>query len=742
MTSEKYLADTADTGAPGRAGYLLAVYTPPIFLGAALMFWSQLLIGKTVLPLLGGTPMVWTTCMVFFQTLLLAGYAYAHWAMRFGPRGQAFLYLALIGAALMSLPIGAGTGAAPPPVDDDPRPWLIAWLALAVGLPFLALSVTGPMLQAWFSKTGHRDAANPYFLYATSNAGSLIGLLAFPFLAEPHLTLTQQTSIWTWCFAAFAGLIAVAALTRRAGPSRQTGIPPAHAARPSARQRVRWLALAFVPSSLLLGLTSLIATDIAAVPLIWMVPLAVYLVTFMIAFARRPALPHWLALAAQPAAVLPPLFFWFWNADGPTYLMIGLHFAAFFLTALVCHGELARTRPAAAHLTEFYLMLAAGGALGGLFNSLIAPMVFTRVFEYPLVMVLALFLRPLPAGTGFGLRGMDMAVPTAWAGALAAVAMIYTDGSLDIDIDTVVLVSLLLGLAALFAQPSPLRFGLIAGGLVGINVLVPVAGDATLYAERNFFGVARVIDDAERRVRYLYHGTTQHGAQHTDERSLLPIAYYAEDGPLGQAFRLPGIDRPDARIAAVGLGSGTLACLAAKGQRVTFYEIDPAIARVASDPNLFTYLRDCPARSDIVLGDGRLMLGKAPPASYDMIVLDAFSSDAIPVHLMTREAIELYLSRLTDDGVLMVHTSNRYLELTRVLAPLAADAGLAAFVRAYGPRPDSPSPEIWEAHWVALARPGPASAPFHADDRWNAFEAREGMPVWTDSFSNLWSTLR
>lgn len=754
MTSEPLPAPPVAAVPPKPPAWLMAVYVPPIFLGAVLMFWSQLLIGKMVLPLLGGTPMVWTTCMVFFQSLLLAGYAYAHWSMRFGARVQAGLYLALIALALPLLPVGGGT-ATLPPVDGDPRPWLVGWLALAIGAPFLALSVTGPMLQAWFSRTSHRDAANPYFLYATSNAGSLIGLLAFPALAEPQLTLGQQASLWTWGFAAYGGLIVLAALTLRAGApaagaagqeiaaAETTGQEGGTAAaRPSTGLKMRWLALAFAPSSLLLGLTSLVATDIAAVPLIWMLPLAAYLITFMIAFSRRPAIPHWMALTLHPAAVLPPLFFWFWSADGPTYLMLGLHFAAFFLTALVCHGELARTRPAARHLTEFYLMLAVGGALGGLFNSLLAPMIFTRVYEYPLVLVLALFLRPWRSAAGALERRLDLLIPAAWAAALLGVTLVYRENLVPIEVETVVIVSLLLGLFGLRAQDFTLRFGLMAAGLIGVNLLVPALEESTLFSNRNFFGVTRVIEEPDNATRFLFHGTTQHGAQHTDQRRLMPIAYYAADGPLGQAFRMPAVDRREARVAAVGLGAGTLACLADKGQRVTFYEIDPAIARIAANPDLFTYLRDCPARSDVVLGDGRLMLAKVPEGTYDMIVLDAFSSDAIPVHLMTREAIRLYLSRLAENGLLLFHISNRYLELTRVLAPLAADAGLLAFVRAYGGSPDNPSPEIWEATWVALVRPGPAQAPFAADDRWNPFEARDGMPVWTDSFSNLLSTLR
>lgn len=734
----------------GRPAVLIAVYLPPVFLGALLMFWSEMLIGKMVLPLLGGTPMVWTTCMVFFQALLLAGYAYAHWTMRLGPRAQAMLYLALISLSLPFLPVGADATRLPP-VNADPRPWLIGWLAVTVGAPFLVLSAAGPMLQAWFARTRHPDAGDPYFLYVASNAGSLIGLLAFPALAEPQLTLMQQSGVWSWTYAAFAGLIVLAALmtpaAKAAAVAAHVPVPAADPAadpaaetradtRPTGRDRVRWVLLAFAPSSLFLGLTSLITTDIAAVPLIWMLPLAAYLITFMIAFARRPLVPHWAALILQPVMALPPLFIWFWDLGVPTYLTLVLHFAAFFATGLVCHGELARTRPAARHLTDFYLCLALGGVLGGLFNSLVAPLIFTRVFEYPLVMALALLLRP-PAGPADAkTRKEDLLVPAGWFAVLLGVLILYREEIIPHEVEIVAILSMLIGLFFILSQPRTLRFGLIAAGLVFANQIVPPDKDAVIYASRNFFGVVRVVDDKDDKVRYLYHGTTQHGAQHTDHRRLLPIAYYPEDGPVGQVFSLPSIDRRDATVAAVGLGTGTIACHAHKRQRVTFYEIDPAVKKVAEDPRLFTFLKDCPARSHVVLGDGRLMLAQAPSGSFDLILVDAFSSDAVPVHLLTREAMALYRSRLKDGGVMLFHISNRYLDLTRVLAPLAADAGLQAFIRDYDPPADGFSNALLTAHWVVV-QAGPAPDIVAADKNWTRLEASPDMPVWTDSFSNL-----
>ena len=730
-----------ETSLLGRPSVLVLVYLSPVFFGALLMFWSELLIGKMVLPFLGGAPMVWTTCLVFFQTLLLAGYACAHWSMRLGPRLRVMFHLALISVSLPFLPIGADA-AHLPPADADPRPWLIVWLTVAVGAPFLVLAAAGPLLQAWFARTSHPRAADPYFLYVASNAGSLIGLLAFPVLAEPQWALTQQSALWSWAYGSFAALLVLAALAAA------RGLPPAAAdqplgAAPSARDRVRWATLAFAPSSLLLGLTSLITTDIAAVPLLWMLPLAAYLITFMISFARRPPVPHWMATTLHPAAALPALFFWFWDIGAPSLMMIGLLFAGFFATALFCHGELARTRPAAGHLTDFYLCLSFGGLLGGIFNLLLAPLVFTRVFEFSLVMVLALLLRPAAEHVAGNDRRLDLLVPAGWFAAMLAVLLIYREEIIPQQPEVIGILSMLMAMFFILSQSRRLRFALIAAGLLFANQIVPPHKGNVVYASRNFFGVLRVIEDRLENVRYLYNGTTQHGAQHTDQRRLLPISYYSEDGPLGQVFALPSIDRADAVVASVGLGTGAAACHARKGQRIIFYEIDPAVKRIAADPELFTFLRDCPAKSEVVLGDGRVMLAEAPAESLDLIVLDAFNSDAIPVHLLTREAMVLYRSRLKSDGIMLAHTSNRYLDLTQVLASLAQDAGLSAFVRNYDPPAEAVSKSLSEAQWVLLAPAGSFAARIlGADDEWSPLEADSEAPLWTDSFSSLLGILR
>ncbi|MDH5748713.1 MAG: fused MFS/spermidine synthase [Rhodospirillales bacterium] len=726
-----------------RSGILLSVYVLAIFLGALLMFWSEMLIGKIVLPLLGGTPMVWTTCMVYFQALLLAGYAYAHWTMRIGLRRQIFLYLAVIALSFPLLPINVDTEHLKL-LDTDPRILLIVSLSLGIGVPFFILSVAGPMLQAWFAHSRHPDAANPYFLYAASNAGSLIGLLGFPVLAEPQLNLMQQSGVWSWVYAAFAGLILLAALMVRES-SVPAVVPKAEvfpATHPRTSDRVRWTLLAFAPSSLLLGLTTLITTDIAAVPLIWMLPLAAYLISFMIVFARRPLFPHWAVLILHPITVLPPLFFWYWEISGQTYLMFGLHFVAFFMTALVCHGELARRRPDPRHLTEFYLFLSLGGMLGGFFNLVVAPLIFSRILEYPLAMVLALALRPLPEQTDQRNRRLDLFVPVGWLGILLAVLVFHREEIIPQEVEVIVILSLLMGQFAIVAQKRTVRFSLMAGGLVIANLIVPPYDEKTVFAERNFFGVLRVVDDESNSVRKIYHGTTLHGAQHTDSRRLSPVSYYSEDGPVGQIFGMVEIDRADAAVGVVGLGAGSIACHARKGQRVTFFEIDSAVTRVASDPKYFTFFRDCPAKADVVLGDGRLMLAKAPVNSLNLIVFDAFSSDAIPVHFLTREAFALYRTRLKEGGIMLFHISSRYLDLTRVLAPLSESAGLKAYVNNYQPPLNGISEEIMDADWVVVVPPGPIAEIFDMDEKWTRLKVGPNMPEWTDSFSNLLSIIR
>ncbi len=756
-----------------------AVYTVTIFVSAALLFLIQPMFARMILPFLGGSPAVWNTAMVFYQTMLLAGYAYAHLTIsRLGARRQAAVHVAVMLLPLLALPIAVPGGWAPP-TDSSPVPWLLALLFVAVGLPYFVVSASSPLLQAWFAAGGSK-AGNPYALYAASNLGSMLGLLGYPALVEPRLRLAEQSLLWSGGYLLLLALTAgCAALLWRAPREAATiGSPAATPEPPPAwRRRLRWILLAMAPSSLLLSVTSYISADIAAIPLLWVWPLAIYLLTFTLVFANRPPLPHWIMVRALPIVLLPLLITILAGATQPLELLIPLHLITFFVAAMVCHGELAADRPGPARLTEFYLLLSLGGALGGMANALLAPQIFNAVLEYPLTLALCGFL--LPAGLVVA-RARDKAgsdeertaVPEASAASPAALGISATArnrrpsaASLDLLLPaglgllTVALImagqalslrgpagiAIMLGLPALICfsfSRRPLRFGLGLAALLAASALYTRGNEQVLYAERTFFGVHRVFLDGGSQTHVLAHGNTKHGAQSLEpERRHEPLTYYTRSGPLGQIFAERG-GQPGLRVGAVGLGVATIACYAQPGQSWTFYEIDPAVARIARDPALFTFLRDCLPDAPIVLGDARLSLATTE-GQYDLLILDAYSSDAIPIHLITREALGLYLERLAPDGVLTFHISNQHLDLEPVLADLAADAGLTALVR----NDQVLTQAEWEAGkapsvWVLLARPSADLGALAADPRWQPARRVAGARLWTDDFSSLLSVLR
>jgi hypothetical protein len=717
----------------GRAA-VLPLFAATLFLSASLLFVVQPMMAKLVLPLLGGAPAVWNTAMLFFQGALLAGYAYAHLLVRhLGPRLQVGAHLAVLAAGFLFLPLGLPAGWSPPP-DASPIPWLLALLGVSVGLPFLAVAATAPLLQAWFARSGHPAAADPYFLYAASNLGSILALLAYPFLIEPALPVSLQRLAWTGGYAALCALIALCGLG--AGGR---ALPPApaadEAAAPSAREQARWVALAFAPSSLLLGVTAFITTDLASAPLFWVVPLTLYLLSFVVVFARRPPLRHAWMLALQPFVLIPLGIFYTFGTSGRLLLVIPLHLLAFFLACLVCHGELARARPAARHLTRFYLWMSLGGVLGGAFNAIVAPLAFPGIWEYPLAIVLAAALRPRLAP---GRRSLDLVLPLLLL-AFVLVPVLAATPFGDFGLPGRLLYFALAGMAAYAFRLRPVRFALGVGALLAVGL---IGGDNdVLYQERSFFGVARVEADEARGLVTLVHGTTLHGGRLTDpERVLEPITYYSAGGPIGDLF---DFTRPPARIAVVGLGTGTMACWTKPGDTLAFYEIDPAIVRIARDRRYFDFLAGCAPEARIVLGDARLELAKAPDDAYDRIVIDAFSSDAIPVHLLTREAFALYLRKLSPDGILVVHISNRHLDLAPVVAALARDAGLAAVRR----NDESTAEGVHtlrrtRSDFVALAR-RPAALAFLAHrPGWEEVDTAHAGRPWTDDYSDIVGALR
>jgi spermidine synthase len=720
---------------------------------------------KMILPMLGGAPSVWNTCVVFYQALLLAGYIYAHLATKyFGFRWQMIFHVGVLLLVLISLPISVARGWTPP-VSSNPSLWLFLLLMVSVGLPFFTLSATVPLLQKWFTFTVHRSAKDPYFLYSASNLGSMIGLLGYPFIIEAYLSLPSQAKAWSLFYLFLAGMISGCAMMAfRSSRAKAEGLNSETIARSistfsvagrssnlTTSQRIRWMLLAFVPSSLLLGVTNYITTDIAQVPLLWIIPLALYLITFILVFAPKPALSHELMLRVQPFLLIPlgVLFYWGFTKI-VVWPFIPFHLLAFFVTAMVCHGEIADSRPSTQYLTEFYLWISVGGVLGGLFNTLIAPLAFNTLAEYPLMVVLACLLRPFLASdkTKPYERWLDIGLPlaTAIVFGMSKIGLKHflplEDTYATIHLIDILLISCLMGVLCFSFRSRPIRFGLGVGAIILVGFLGTGERDRVLFRERNFFGIHKVLqDDSEGGFHFLFHGTTLHGAQSLNSaRRSEPLTYYHRTGPLGQVFSLFPRNSSNARIAIIGLGAGTVASYAMPGQQWTFYEIDPAVERIASDPRYFTFLNDCPAKVNVILGDARLSLEKAPDLHYDVIVLDAFSSDAIPIHLITREAIKLYLTKIADDGILAFHISNRYLNLKTVLGDLARDANLICLVRddmelseAYKKAKKAPST------WAIMARPASDLAKLTHDDRWKPLSGRVKARLWTDDFSNILS---
>ncbi|HVM81102.1 MAG TPA: hypothetical protein VMU06_18925 [Stellaceae bacterium] len=730
---------------------MTALFALALFSSAALLFWIQLLVSKLLLPVLGGSAAVWNTCMVFFQTGLLAGYLYSDLTTRWlRPRLQALLHLTLLALAALVLPVALRAGEAPPP-GENPIPWLLGTLTLIVGPPFVAIAASAPMLQAWYARSGARGAGDPYFLYAASNLGSLLSLLAYPTVIEPRLRLAAQGWWWTAGYLALIALTAGAAAWSlgRAGASEPAPLPAPES--PGARVtwglRLRWVLLPLVPSSLLLGVTNYLTTDIAAAPLFWVVPLALYLLSYVLAFQRTIPMPIPGIAAAQPFLLLPMAFLLLWGEQSDAALVFAVHLAAFFATALLCHRELAAARPETGKLTEYYLLISVGGALGGVFNALVAPLVFDRVLEYPLALIAACLLRPgaLPSLARW-LAGLgDLVLPGLLLLFLLALPRHMSVDFSGLSDNATVIVVAVTALAAYGFRQRPLRFALGFGAILVAGSLLPGSSEPLLRS-RNFYGVLTVRDWGSPPVRILYHGTTTHGEQSRDpERVLQPISYYHPTGPLGQIFAAVGGTPRTERVAAIGLGTGTLACYAHEGEDWTFYEINSEVVRISEDLHLFTFIRDCPARPRIVLGDARLSIGREPDRRYTMMIFDAFNSDAIPIHLITRDAVALYLTKLDRGGYLVFHISNRYLDLHPVLANIAADLGLAVLSRSDDERiegDDEDTDEKDRSDWVVMARTKEDLAPLAGIEDWTTLETDPRVGVWSDDYANLLGALR
>jgi hypothetical protein len=625
---------------------------------------------------------------------------------------------------------------------SNPIVWLLGTLALRLGVPFFALSTMGPLVQRWFSALPVRSASNPYFLYAASNAGSMLSLLAYPLVLEPRLGTRAQTVGWTAAYVVLIALVAGCAMRVRA-------IAPAPAETESNRSsswrdRARWTALAFVPSSLMLGVTTHISTDLASIPLLWVLPLSAYQLTFVLVFSARQWVSCSLLARPLPVLVLVALLSIVFQSRGPW--LIPLHLAVFFVVALACHDALAGSRPPARDLTAFYLWMSFGGVLGGVFNTLLAPLLFTGIFEYPIALVLACCARESPRYRGGAVEPLAQFVTIGVIPPLA-VAGLWALGQAPpgLSLATALLASSIIPAAFSAMANRRLPFNALAAIFVIAFIVASGArsdrGDV-IFADRSFFGVSRVLEATDHSYRLLQHGTTLHGRQNLPATSTCePTSYYDVRGPVGDLFSRSGRVFDDAAL--VGLGTGGLACYAKAGSRWTFFEIDPLVERIARTSSLFTFLANARVPIGVSIGDGRKLLEAASPTSFDLIVLDAFSSDAVPAHLLTREAMALYLSRLRADGIVALHISNRHVDLEPVLGRLANEERLAALTNQ---DLDIPEADLRDGRsptqWVVVARAKSTLDTLRAMPKWRPLEQREAISAWTDDYSNLLRSIR
>jgi len=723
---------------------LVPLFAATLFLSSFLMFTVEPMVARQMMPILGGVPMVWNGCVVFFQAVLLAGYGGAHvMTQRLAAPVRLLVYagLAVLPVAFVRLGVDAASATQ---ATQAPLSWLLVALLTSVGPLFLVLAVSASVLQATFASTRHESARDPYFLYPASNAGSLVALMAYPTVVEPLLGLSRQARVWTIGYGVFVLLVLACAVAARFALTGRGAVASSDAAETATtetitwQRRARWCLLAAVPSSLMLGVTTALTTDLAPVPLLWVAPLALYLLTFVAAFGKTGERETRVTARALPLLLLAVSAAMLLGQRPPIVGALLLHLVPFLAAAMLCHGMLAKDRPSPRHLTEFYFWLAFGGMAGGLFNTLLAPVLFSRVLEYPLALIAVAFLRPSDPA-----RGKPTLLEHALPVAAAAIA-----GALIFGPWTSTPPALLVALAACIGvtwlrRRHTATLAMVTGVFLLASPWDNLSTERPLYAERTFYGTYRVTNQTGSGYRLLRMGTTLHGLQNWEPGRLRePLSYYHGTGPFGHLMAaVPRMREPGA-VAAIGLGVGTLSAYAWPGQEWTFYEIDPAVERIARDERYFTFLAMCGNRCRVELGDARLSLAARRDAPYHLIVLDAFSSDAIPVHLLTQEAMAVYLSRLAPHGVLAFHISNRHLVLSPIVARLAAHHRLTARQFRDLQVPGRPwAGDKAESNWVMMARSPEDLGDLMRDSRWTPPRIVVGANLWTDDFSNIFEVM-
>ena len=778
-------AETAQSAAaPSGSQFVLWSYTATTFLSALLLFSVQPMFAKMVLPVLGGSPSVWAVAIFFFQAALLIGYCYAHFLIAKVPAQQTgIIHLCVCLLAFLALPIGLPTSWGEPP-SGEPYLWQLGLFTVAIGLPFLAVSANAPLLQAWFVRTGHPHGHDPYFLYAASNLGSLIALLAYPFVLEPAFGLKELSRLWTIGFLVLVAGLILTYLLMRAGPNRSLSDPePAQtfsadavaSGAPSWADRAGWVGLALVPAALLTAFTTHITTDIASAPLLWVLPLSLYLLTFVLVFREKPLIPRPLLLFLHLVAVAVALLALSQTKHDNWFITASTGVAVFFTSAMVAHRTLYEARPTARYLTEFYLWMSFGGALGGLAAALIAPKIFSEVFEYPLLLALSMACRPgvfttealgrlwntlamarwrltplraRPAGQPMTEADKQEAL-IVWlivaGGILAIYWLPWALNRLPLDLGewgtTPVVVAVLV--AVLISQFHRPGRQFVAALLVFCTLVWLPSSVKRGEAHRSYFGVYRVQTSADGDYHTLVHGTTLHGAQRVRDAEgkriddPTPATYYYEGSPIAQTIAKvrERLGDKKGQYGVTGLGSGSLACHSKEGESWRFFEIDPVIVGIANNPRYFTFLGHCQPKPDIVMGDARLTMAKQANETFDLIIVDAFSSDAVPVHLMTAEAIRLYLDKLKPDGIALLHISNRYLDLDSVLgATIKVLPGVHGFIisddEADGSYAQSTSTV------AVFAKSAEALAPLRTLKEVSEFDDAH-LRAWTDDYSDI-----
>lgn len=739
---------------------ILIACSAGVFISAGLVFLIQPLFARLLLPEFGGSPSVWNTCTVFFQTTLLLGYCYTWLSTKWlSPKKQIVLHCLILLLTLGQLPIAlrfldADTASASPAFR------LLILLTLSIGGPYFAVSTTTPLLQHWFSSSRHKLARDPYFFYSISNCGSILGLLAYPFLVERLFDLNSQELIWSIGYGLLVGLtIVCGGLTwnELQSDSKRTSEEESESTlaseadvsrtklteRPmTALRRLRWVVLALVPSAMMLAVTTRITTDVAAVPLLWVLPLVAYLATYINAFARKPLLKFERLLPI----LFPALMVAAWmSLLGPgSQLRAGVEILMFLICGIVLHGELAADRPSTEYLTEYYFWMSLGGCLGGTLVGIIAPAVFPSYVEFPLILVLAALTQQECPAVRLGniFKAIRVAGTVILCGTAMAACFVHVWSPL------LTVMSQFVGFAMLgvfFLKNLSRGMGLALALVLIPPVLIPDTN--SLARKRTFFGVHEVeyLEDVEigLRVHRLVHGITVHGEQVVAPAELqkIPRTYYVPTGPIGEALTLAGADKESRKVALIGLGSGALMTYSKAGDQFDFYEIDPAVRDIAEDPGLFTFLSQGEGQYQVIIGDGRLKLAEAKEGTYDVIVLDAFGSDSIPIHLLTADALDIFMSRLKSDGTLIIHISNRYLDLEPVPGRYAAERNLPSLAAikeattqqevAQGQRP---------THAVAISKSADLISQLGKIEGWNP--PRQNTSLWTDSYSSVLDVLK